>query len=112
MKIFRFTGHVDSLLTPAYAKAVWAVVQVGSDVKKNASKSLVVNSRLYRPYPTMQVILFINIFPLFIKVLNYVSLIGRPALWPSGEDTRLEIGRYGFDPRPSQIKDFKIGISS
>ncbi|GFR93606.1 hypothetical protein ElyMa_004382400 [Elysia marginata] len=25
---------------------------------------------------------------------------------------RSQIRRYGFDPRPSQIKDFKIGISS
>ncbi|GFR61792.1 hypothetical protein ElyMa_001855600 [Elysia marginata] len=29
---------------------------------------------------------------------------------PSGKDTRSEIGRYGFDPRPSQTKDFRIGI--
>ncbi|GFS22257.1 hypothetical protein ElyMa_006946200 [Elysia marginata] len=35
-----------------------------------------------------------------------------PALWPSGKDTRSEIVRFGFDPRPSQTKDFKIGISS
>ncbi|GFR62297.1 hypothetical protein ElyMa_001867900 [Elysia marginata] len=35
-----------------------------------------------------------------------------PPLWPSGKDTRSEIGRYGFDPEPSQTKDFKIGISS
>ncbi|GFS13626.1 orexin receptor type 1 [Elysia marginata] len=34
-----------------------------------------------------------------------------PALWPSGKDTRSEIGRYGFDPGPSQTKDFKIGIT-
>ncbi|GFS24424.1 hypothetical protein ElyMa_001663600 [Elysia marginata] len=35
-----------------------------------------------------------------------------PALWLSGKDTRSEIGRYGFEPGPSQTKDFKIGISS
>ncbi|GFS03495.1 hypothetical protein ElyMa_001151400 [Elysia marginata] len=35
-----------------------------------------------------------------------------PALWPSGKDTRSEIGWYEFDPGPSQTKDFKIGISS
>ncbi|GFR82567.1 delta(24)-sterol reductase-like [Elysia marginata] len=35
-----------------------------------------------------------------------------PALWPSGKDTRSEIERYGFDPRPSQTKDLKIGIRS
>ncbi|GFR66677.1 mitogen-activated protein kinase kinase kinase kinase [Elysia marginata] len=31
-----------------------------------------------------------------------------PALWPSGKDTRSELGRYGFDPRPSQTKDSKL----
>ncbi|GFR85193.1 hypothetical protein ElyMa_004167600 [Elysia marginata] len=33
----------------------------------------------------------------------------RPPLWPCGKDTRSELGRYGFDPRPSHTKDLKIG---
>ncbi|GFS06060.1 hypothetical protein ElyMa_006534800 [Elysia marginata] len=41
-----------------------------------------------------------------------LMVLAEPALWPSDKDTRSEIERYGFDPRSSQTKDFKIGISS
>ncbi|GFR57960.1 calcium-activated chloride channel regulator 1 [Elysia marginata] len=35
-----------------------------------------------------------------------------PALWPSGKTLAQRSGGAGFDPRPSQTRDFKTGISS
>ncbi|GFR66774.1 hypothetical protein ElyMa_005567400 [Elysia marginata] len=36
----------------------------------------------------------------------------RSALWPCGKALAQRLGDAWFDPRPSQTKDFKIGISS
>ncbi|GFS23658.1 splicing factor, arginine/serine-rich 4/5/6 [Elysia marginata] len=75
-------------------------------------QSIIVEMARGRRDPKMLRLVVVSVVVVVLVVMVVVvAVVVVPTLWPSGKDTRSEIGRYGFDPWPSQTKDFKIGIS-